>query len=280
METVSPITMEETFPKKTAWGEIVWATRSPLTPDEVETHIILGTPQPKPPPEVTASIDQTWKKKQAADPGIWNGLILSLISVSKPNGKLILNVQPSDYRRLLGTHHNPEIVNKYPDRMAQTLVACSIPTTTDNQIVMGCRQPDGLVGVLGGTVNYDERDSSGNHFFNNSGFDLFRQINSELEEETGMLPSDMQKVDTRLLGLTTHASTLRPLLVFVSRLPLSSTELAAKFAATGKKDEHKGLIFIPNTSEDISKFNAGFQSNSTTAATVDALDVYQSYVLT
>ena len=249
----------EIFPQTLSWGEVLWASSHPIGPENLTLKVVIDD-APNLPPDII--IPEISGNKQ----------MLGLIAVTGTSENPVLTTKLTDYRNHVGTNLNQGNFEKiratHPELLANGIVVCSLIFTSDNRLVLGNRM-NGLPGVIGGTLNTDEKRPM------TYSYHLFMHMEDEIQEELGWSENEFESASTRLLGIVLNGKKLRPLLVFVTSTSLTSDEINQIFNDRGNKEEHTGLIFLENTPQNLSQFLADHPNDaSTTLATLDSLKLY------
>ena len=162
---------------------------------------------------IRKKIEKYWQQEKKKNKYLYNGKVLSLISSSLKESKLILNLEKTTYKAFLGTNlavqENPDY---FMGNMANILALCSVIETSDHKIVIGKRTDKVAESkkkwhVVGGNLE-----------ILNSTINPYISIKKELQEEINVLPHQIKKIIC--LGLGKNLEINKPELLFFSKLKI------------------------------------------------------------
>jgi len=141
-------------------------------------------------------IQAQYVRTQSQIPAIFDGALTHVRSFSASDGHLYLDCQRSSYVEYVGTD-NTEYVKRFGRKRVVNPLSCgAILKTSDQELIYGCRRALGsgkvTYGLPAGFVNPDSDRSS-------NLVDPFLTMQRELEEEIGILRSEIQRM--QCLGL-------------------------------------------------------------------------------
>lgn len=170
--------------------------------------------------------EKTWNERlaHAREKGkkLWNGTVYTVDNFLQfDESRLVIELGTCEYKDIvLQVNLGGEaVVDRFgSDHLLHYTVADCIPVTSDGKAVFGLRAPgtnveEGALGLIGGTLNHDERSVS-------SMADVQEFMRKEIDEETGLLPIASE---LSLHALNFYRSKYE--FLFTCRLSCSSAEL-------------------------------------------------------
>ncbi len=208
----------------------------------------LGDSQPR---ELFEHINKEWKKaKLESVSKAYKLRSKQLYSLKRfrvsSRGTLELRVGRTSYKEYVGTR-KPDVAEMYGfNQMADPLAVCSVIRTSDNKLLLGIRNSDGVesrakkIHVVGGFVQP--------RLFSFSVLDPFTAIIREIVEETGIKERNI--IQIHCLGLVYDCELSHPELIFEANVSLNSTVI------NGYVPNHNEmkLIFIENSPKELADF--------------------------
>jgi 8-oxo-dGTP pyrophosphatase MutT (NUDIX family) len=192
---------------------------------ELQRVQIAKVSTPSLPASYLAEREKLWKEKlshaQQTGSSLWNGRIYTLEKLKQTSQSHIhLELGTCEYKDIL-FHIHRNSIHLAPDFWVPSfhyLTVCCIPTTLDQKFVFGVRAKgtavkSGSVGLIGGTLNQDEREV---HEFQ----DFYAFMRKEIEEETAIPPHSL---DLTLFSLNFYRAKYEFLFTF--KLPIHSKDV-------------------------------------------------------
>jgi hypothetical protein len=187
-------------------------------------------------------IDRIWQFRLSNNPSLFDGLQVRLDSWRVDNHRLVLETSLTSYREFLGTNlSHPD----WPESsLANPIGVSGLVITSDSFVVLGTRSADvaeycGYVDTVGGNLSPSQHVT-------NKVIDPFKAFSTEVEEE---LSIDSWQINPPILkGLWRNAETLRPELVFRTRLS------ADRMSVGLRGHEHTELVFLSSTPAKVVEF--------------------------
>ncbi len=196
------------------------------------------------PEHIKQLIEDTWEKLQQSTPNpekyLYNGIVYSLCDYKLLNDKLVLKVQPTDYKSYIGTNIQNIKIIKDKNNLANILAACVVPITSDDYCIVGKRSNKLAEGtaqwhVVGGTV--ESKDD--NLLEPEHPYDL---ILKELKEEINVSENQINDLVCTGFGLSIYNN--KPEFLFKARLSIGIEQLRSIINLAKDYDEHSEYRYI------------------------------------
>lgn len=191
-------------------------------------------------------IAETWDRcrREAEETGVllFNGPLVRLLRHRVIDGRLIMEVGPTDYAEWMGTNfcNWPRGDEFGWDLFSNPIGTTATLITRDGWLLYGRRSRRvachaGYVHTFGGGLEPGERRADGT-------FDVFECVCRELKEELHLDAADIASMDC--VGLI-HDTTIRqPELIFDAHVGLSRAEIEARFRPDDPDQEHTSLVAL------------------------------------
>ncbi|RPH98472.1 MAG: NUDIX domain-containing protein, partial [Calditrichaeota bacterium] len=209
-----------------------------LQPHEVEIHWDRGAF--KIPPEMFKAIEDYWQR--VVDEHIFNGELVRLDSWRLADGRLHLQLRPSDYQTLLySNQHVDAICAQWGEAfLSRVLGISAIIKSQDDKLLLIKRslrvgEYPGCFDVIGGHIDVP---------LDGAAPDVFQSMQREMEEETGLLP---QECSLTLLGLVEAVPNRKPELVFFADCHLNMRQITERARQAKDRVEIEDVFLVNNS---------------------------------
>lgn len=219
-------------------------------------------PSPRPStPELENVIAEEWERQTilARDAGrlLFNGGLLRHVrhevcfDTRTGHDVFHLTVGPTCYRDFVGTNlFNRRIEEFGRERFSNPIGTTATLVSRDGLICYGRRSHrvayhGGFVHTFGGALEEQDQDATGD-------VDPFASLCRELSEELALGREDLE--DLHCVGLIRDQEIHQPELLFEARLRLTADDLLHRWETAEARDEHDGLVTLPNLPDAVLPF--------------------------
>lgn len=218
-------------------------------------------PTPRPTtPELDRLISEEWDQRldlaRRHDRMLFNGDLFRYVHHAvigeSADPVFELTVGPTCYRDFVGTNlfNNHRLAEFGWERFANPIGTTATLITRDGRICYGRRSTKVAyhaehVHTFGGGLEAGDRAADGT-------IDPFGSLRRELAEELGLAAADL--TDLRCMGLIRDREIHQPELLFEAEVRHTVAELEESWAAAPSRNEHDGLVSLPNEPEAIIPF--------------------------
>ena len=200
--------------------------------------------------QVEPLIEAAWRERlvRAKPESLFPGPLCRLDRYLVSDGRLVLELGPTDYREMIGTNVcHPEIASRLGhDYLSNALAVHAAVTTTDERVLVFQRSWEvgeypGAYDVFGGHLDPDADLVGGVP-------SPYATLRRELQEEIGLSETDIIRVVCH--GLVRNVRTLKPDLIF----DVWTRRSWAEFQRIRLDEEHRGIYSVLNRPRDIARF--------------------------
>lgn len=224
------------------------------------------------PPQLQREIDAAW---QGLRPNPhFNGRIARLEGWEAEQGRLELQLRPTDYKTLLYSNgHVEEIVAQWGERaLAKALGISAVVLSADGELILMQRSElvgeyPGCFDVFGGHIDAPARGGRP---------DPFASMEKELAEELALAAEDFV---LRCIGLVLARKTRKPELIFRAHTRLTSDALLQAATAAQDRYEYTRLLTVPAEAGEIAAF-LQLNTERVSPSACGALELFAATLLT
>ncbi len=221
-----------------------------------QVHVAWSREVPPADPAREAMIARTWddcvRKARAEGVELFNGRLARYLRHGVDDGKLRIEVGPTDYAAFLGTnYHNPHRVAEFGwENYGNPLGTSATVITSDGWLLYGQRSRyvachAGYVHTFGGGVEADECEPAGH-------CDIFASILRELEEELSLAGDEIERAIC--VGLIRDAIVRQPELIFDVHVRPSREQIEKRLASSPSAQEHDAIVAVRDEPDAVVPF--------------------------
>lgn len=193
-------------------------------------------------PQVEQAIQRAWEEALSR-PGVhlFDGPVCRMESMHWQGEDLWIHLSQTSYRIVVGTNFaNPDFADTYGSQvMANPLGVSTLVLTQDQHLMMGQRNDS--------VAYYPNRvhPFAGSLEVRSEMIDLFDNVQRELQEEVGLMSSEIESI--LFVGLTEDLNLRHPESLFLTHTRLTHEQLRSRLDPA----EHKNIWSVPASAETV-----------------------------